>query len=63
MERFAGDRGVGYELLRYGAGEFVDALGVVSFPVTLFVDADGVVIAQTGVLDREELRSRIEELF
>jgi peroxiredoxin len=63
MERFAHDRGVGYELLRDEAGEFVDALGVVSFPVTLFVDADGVVIAQTGVIDRDELRSRIEELF
>jgi peroxiredoxin len=63
MERFAGDRGVGYELLRDGTGEFVDAVGVVNFPVTLFVDADGVIIAQTGVIDRDELRARIEEYF
>jgi peroxiredoxin len=63
MERFAGERGVGYELLRDEAGEFVDAVGVVSFPVTLFVDADGVIIAETGVIDRNELRARIEELF
>ena len=63
MERFAGDRGVGYELLRDEANAFVDAVGVVSFPVTLFVDADGVIIAQTGEIDRDELRARIEELF
>jgi peroxiredoxin len=63
MERFAGDRGVGYELLRDEAGAFVDAAGVVSFPVTLFVDADGVIVAHTGELDGDELRARIEELF
>jgi peroxiredoxin len=63
MERFAEDRGVGYELLRDESGVFVDAVGVVSFPVTLFVDPDGVIIAQTGVIDRDELRVRIEELF
>jgi len=63
MERFAGDRGVGYELLRDEAGEFISALGVVSFPVTLFIDADGVIIAQTGEIDGDELRARIEEVF
>ena len=63
MERFAGDRGVGYELLRDETSMFVDAVGVVSFPVTLFVDADGVIIAQTGAIDSAELRARIEELF
>ena len=63
MQRFAGDRGVGYELLRDEAGEFISALGVVSFPVTLFIDADGVIIAQTGEIDGDELRARIAELF
>jgi peroxiredoxin len=63
MERFASDRGVGYELLRDESGEFVDALGVVSFPVTLIVDTDGVVLAQTGELSGEELRARLTELF
>jgi peroxiredoxin len=63
MERFAGDRGVGYELLRDEASAFVDAVGVVSFPVTLFVDADGAIVAHTGEIDRDELRARIEELF
>jgi peroxiredoxin len=63
MERFAGDRGVGYELLRDEASAFVDAVGVVSFPVTLFVDADGAIVAHTGEIDGDELRARIEELF
>ena len=38
-------------------------LGVVNFPVTLFVDADGEIVAQTGEIDGDELRARIEELF
>jgi peroxiredoxin len=63
MQRFARDRGVGYELLRDEAGAFVDALGVVSFPVTLFVDAEGVIVAQSGEIDRAELRDRIGELL
>ncbi|MGH9133581.1 MAG: TlpA family protein disulfide reductase, partial [Ilumatobacteraceae bacterium] len=63
MVRFASDRGVGYELLRDEANQFVDALGVINFPVTLFVDADGVIVDQAGELDGDELRSRIAELF
>lgn len=63
MERFAGDRGVGYELLRDEEGLFVDAVGIVNFPVTLFVASDGEIVAQTGEIDGDELRARIEELF
>ena len=63
MRRFASDRGVGYELLRDEAGAFVNALGVVNFPVTLFVAADGEIVGQTGEIDGDELRARIEELF
>ena len=44
-------------------GTFVNALGVVNFPVTLFVAADGEILAQTGEIDGAELRARIEELF
>jgi hypothetical protein len=29
----------------------------------LFVDADGVIVAQTGEIDGDELRARIGELF
>jgi peroxiredoxin len=63
MERFAADRGVGYELLRDADRSFVDALGVIAFPVTLLVDADGTILAQTGELSGDELRHRIGELF
>lgn len=63
MERFASDRDVGYELLRDESGAFVNALGVVNFPVTLFVAPDGEIVAQTGEIDGDELRARIEELF
>ena len=63
MERFASDRGVGYELLRDETSAFVNALGVVNFPVTLFVDGDGVIVAQTGEIDGDALRARIGELF
>jgi peroxiredoxin len=63
MERFAGDRGVGYELLRDEEGLFVDAVGVVNFPVTLFVASDGEIVAETGEIDGDELRARIEERF
>jgi peroxiredoxin len=63
MQRFASDRGVGYELLRDDGGAFVDALGVVNFPVTLFVAPDGEIVGQGGEIDGDELRARIEELF
>jgi peroxiredoxin len=63
MRRFASDRGVGYELLRDEAGAFINALGVVNFPVTLFVAPDGEIVGQTGEIDGDELRARIEELF
>lgn len=63
MERFAADRGVAYELLRDPDAAFVDAVGVVNYPVTLFVDADGVIVAETGELDADGLREQIERLF
>jgi peroxiredoxin len=63
MERFAGDRGVRYELLRDPEFAFTDGLGIVTFPVTLFVDADGRVLDQTGPIDDDELRAKVAELW
>jgi peroxiredoxin len=63
MQRFASERGVAFELWRDSTTEFLDAVSVVSFPRTFFVDARGVVLAETGVIDAEELRRMIEELF
>lgn len=63
MTRFAGARGVEYELLRDPEQEFTAAVEVVAFPVTLFVDTDGRIVRQTGEIDAETLRSHIDELF
>jgi peroxiredoxin len=62
MARFAAERGVEYELLR-DDGALSDAIGIVAYPVTLFVDADGDVVRQTGEIDADGLRSAIGELF
>jgi peroxiredoxin len=62
MQRFAAERGVGYELLRDPDSRFLDAVGVVSFPVTLVVASDGTVVGEYGVLDAEQLRAAIEEV-
>lgn len=59
-EAFARDRGVQYELYYDGNGEFVNNVGVAAFPVTLFVDASGRIVRQTGQLDEAELINFIE---
>jgi peroxiredoxin len=63
MERFAGERGVTYDLLRDDVSEFTNAVGAVAFPITLFVTSDGTIVDQTGPLDADELRRRIEDLM
>ena len=59
-EAFARDRGVQYELLYDGNGVFISTVGIAAFPVTLFVNADGVIIRQTGQLDEAQLADYIE---
>jgi thiol-disulfide isomerase/thioredoxin len=63
MVDFAAERGVTYELLRDDEYELFDALGLVSFPATLFVAADGTVVAQTGEVSETELRDHIDALL
>ena len=60
-EQFARDLGVEYELLYDGNGAFIVAAGISAFPVTLFVDSSGSIVAQTGVLDADELAAHIED--
>ncbi len=60
---FAHDRGVNYELLRDPDGAFVATLGIVAFPVTLFIAADGTIVRQTGELDEATLRAYATELL
>jgi peroxiredoxin len=62
MEEFAAERGVTYDLLR-DDGSLSNELGIVGYPVTLFVDANGRILRQTGEIDAETLRTTIETLF
>jgi peroxiredoxin len=63
MQRFADERGVSYELLRDPERSFTNEVGVVAFPVTLFVDEAGRILRQTGEIDASELRAAIDDLF
>lgn len=63
MQRFAEERGVSYDLLRDPERAFSNEIGIVSYPVTLFIGADGEVLRQTGEIDADALRAAIAELF
>ena len=66
MLAFAEERGVTYDLLRDTGDDgrlLSDELGIVGYPVTLFVDAEGRILRQTGEIDADELRTAITELF
>jgi peroxiredoxin len=63
MQRFAGERGVEYELYRDDFAELADGVGAVAFPVTLFVTSDGTIVDQSGALDADELRAKIDQLM
>ncbi len=63
MERFAGERGVEYDLFRDEFAELADAIGATAMPITLFVTSDGTIVEQTGALDADELRAEIADLL
>ena len=63
MERFAGERGVSYELYRDEYAEFTDGIGASAFPVTIFVTSKGQIVEQTGALDADQLRDKVDELL
>ena len=62
MVQFAEERGVRYDLL-LDDGSLSNELGIVGYPITLFVDSDGQILRQTGEIDADTLRSLIETLF
>lgn len=62
-EAFARERGVGYELLRDLSDDLTSKVGIVNYPVTLFVDSTGMIVRQTGVLEESELRRYANELL
>ena len=64
MVEFADDIGVTYELLRDPDSELLVSNGIATFPTTIFVDANGVVVKQiSGEVSIEVLTSAIEELL
>lgn len=63
MERFAGERGVDYDLFRDEFAELADAIGATAMPITLFVSSNGMIVEQTGPLDADELRAEIADLL
>lgn len=63
MERFAAERDVEYTLWRDPERTFTNELGIVGYPVTLFISAGGEVLRQTGEIDAAGIRDAIEELF
>lgn len=63
MERFAGERGVTYDLFRDDLVEFQTALEIAFFPYTVFVAPDGTIVDQTGVLDADGLRKKVDQLL
>jgi thiol-disulfide isomerase/thioredoxin len=58
-ESFARDRGVQYELLYDPDGELTTAVGIATSPQTLFIDASGTILEQTGELTAEKLETLI----
>jgi peroxiredoxin len=58
-EDFARDRGVQYELLYDPNGELTSAMGIATSPQTLFIDASGTILEQTGELTADELENLI----
>ncbi len=63
MTEFAAERGVGYELWRDTERTFGVEIGAVLYPVTLYVDAGGNIVGQTGETNADELRDNIRTLF
>ena len=59
-EDFARSRGIQYQLLYDGNGQFISEAGIAAFPVTLFVNAQGIIVRQTGQLDEATLAKYIE---
>ena len=58
-EAFARDRGVQYELLYDPDGELTTAVGIATSPQTLFIDANGTILDQTGELTTDKLEELI----
>lgn len=58
-EAFARDKGVQYELLYDTDGKLSSAIGVAAWPQTLFINAQGTIVEQTGELTAHKLEELI----
>ncbi len=58
-EAFARDKGVQYELLYDTDGKLSSAIGVAAWPQTLFINAEGTIVEQTGELTADKLEELI----
>ncbi len=58
-EAFARDKGVQYELLYDTDGKLSSAIGVAAWPQTLFINAQGTIVEQTGELTADKLEELI----
>lgn len=64
MTSFANEVGVGYELFRDPNGSFTVANGITTYPTTLLVSRDGLVIDQiAGELSSDEIRDAVSILL
>ena len=64
MTSFADEIGVGYELFRDPNGSFTVANGIATYPTTLLVSRDGLVIDQiAGELSSDEIRDAVSILL
>ncbi|MEM1335827.1 MAG: hypothetical protein AAGG08_20460, partial [Actinomycetota bacterium] len=59
----AEERGVTYDLFKDDLLELETALDITFHPVTVFVDSNGMIVNQTGVLDADGLRDEVAELL
>ena len=58
-ESFARDKGVQYQLLYDPNGALTTAVGIANSPQTLFIDASGRIVEQTGELTAEKLEALV----
>lgn len=63
MLAVATERKLAYELYRDDEIRFIGEIDPISYPMTLFVAPDGIIVDQTGEIDADGLRARIEAML
>ncbi len=63
MLALAAEAGIGYDLYRDDELRFIEQIDPISYPMTLFVTPDGIIVDQTGEIDAHGLRARIDAML